>query len=220
MTYLKHLIVLLALPLSAVSPAAGQSAVFDFADPASLTPSLPVPEVKSSIGLDGNTFTCGNITITFEASESGNTHVRLFHSYDAGCDLRLYDGDAMTVATKEPADAIARIEFTGSLSGAATGSSDINLIPSSGSFVWADECWLSGSEPTGRVTLVSDRQSRMTRIEVYLAAEAGVVAGYAMPPASAEYFTITGRRLSGQPSLPGIYLVRQDAVTRKIIISR
>ena len=216
----RHILTLLSLAVSAAALAQEPAAVFDFADPSSLNPSLPVPEKKEWIELNSETFTNGPISLTFHASETGNTHVRLFHSYDAGCDLRLYDGDDMVVTCTDGSRTLDRIVFTGSLSGMASGSSDIVLVPSQGTFVWEEVTWLAGNASLTEVTLVSDRQSRMTRIEVYMTGEAGVPNSDIDMEAPCEYYTITGRRLDSRPVNPGIYLVRQNASTRKIIITK
>lgn len=192
---------------------------FDFSNPESLNPSLAEPQIKEWITLDGAVFTDGAIELSFAASEGGNTHVRLFHSYDAGCDLRLYDGDVMTVNCIDPSLELDHIKFTQSLSGAATGTADINLIPDAGIFVWEDEAWKATSTPVSTLTMESYRQSRITLIEVYLRASSGLDEEAACAGGNDPvFYSITGSRLSGRPSAPGVYIVADGHGTRTVRI--
>jgi hypothetical protein len=111
--------------------------VFDFANPTTLNPAIDTPAQKKDVLLDGRTFTNGDIAVSFQAGETGNTHVRLYGSYDAGCDLRMYDGDSMTVRTLNPSLLLDNIVYEISLSG----TSDVDLDPSVGEYIWEDCTW-------------------------------------------------------------------------------
>lgn len=197
--------------------ASAEDVTFDFHNPASLNPSVNEPGEKSGIDLDGRTFTEGDVSATFSASGIGNTSVRLYHSYDAGIDLRLYDGDALTVSVSGK-KFISRIQFTMSLSGAASGSNDINFIPSTGEFVWEDECWTadSGSKP-GSVELVSALQSRIYTMTVTVE-DASALPEIAKAAGPVRYFNILGYQMSSKPSRPGIYIREAGGVSQKIIL--
>lgn len=186
---------------------------FNFHDTMSLDPAVNEPGEKNGIEVDGMTFTAGDVAVTFTASDYGNTHARLYHSYDAGVDLRLYDGDAMTVSVSG-ASYISKIRFTMSLSGAASGSSDINFVPSTGEFVWEEEAWTpeSGTMPRS-VKLVSAQQSRIYTMTVTTESQTSIREVTA-DPVCREYYSLLGRKYSGTPARPGIYIVNG----RKIIL--
>lgn len=202
-------------------PAAAEvSVTFDFHDTMSLNPTVNEPGEKQGITLDGRTFTAGAVEVSFKANEDGNTQVRLYNSYDAGVDLRLYDGDAMTVAVTGGTQYIKNIKFTMSLSGAASGSNDINFIPSTGDYDWAAETWTPdvGDKP-GSVVLTSAEQSRIYTMTVTLdelAAIAEVEEG-AMP-AVTTYYTLLGKPVSPSALIPGIYIRVCGSETVKTII--
>jgi len=194
---------------------------FDFSDTASLNPSVNEPGLKQEVALDGRTFTEGDVEVGFTAAVDGNTHVRLYHSYDAGVDLRLYDGDAMTVTTTNPAYHIKEISFTMSLSGAATGSADINLIPSTGNFDWAAETWTTDAGGSVQsVILTSAEQSRISAMTVILDEISRITdvedAGSSRTPVY--YYTILGKRIAASSLVPGVYIrVVGDKATKIIV---
>lgn len=216
---MKNLAVIAAMALS-IPAAAEVSVTFDFHDTMSLNPTVNEPGEKQGIALDGRTFTAGVVEVSFKANEDGNTQVRLYNSYDAGVDLRLYDGDAMTVSVTDGSQYLKSIKFTMSLSGAASGSNDINFIPSTGDFDWAAETWTpdEGDKP-GSVVLTSAEQSRIYTMTVTLdelTAIAEVEEG-AMP-AEATYYTLLGRPVSPSRLVPGIYIRVCGPETVKTII--
>lgn len=196
------------------SPAAA-SATFNFADPASLNPALPVPALKEGIDLDGKSFTQGNAGITFRAGTSGNTHVRLYHSYDAGCDVRVYDGETMNVFVTNPAMKITSITFAVSESGDA----NADFSASTGYYDIFDYTWLPDSdEPVREVTLTSALQSRFTAVTVNTDIISGVREISYDRDEPATYFDIEGRRVETSNPAPGFYIrVSADEATKVII---
>lgn len=104
-------IIIIASLLAVCNAYAEQTVMFDFSDTMSLNPSINEPGLKSGVDLDGYKFTEGDVTVEFSASHLGNTSVRLYHSYDAGVDLRLYDGDVMTVTTTADTQYISQLSL-------------------------------------------------------------------------------------------------------------
>ncbi|MDE6276802.1 MAG: chitobiase/beta-hexosaminidase C-terminal domain-containing protein [Muribaculaceae bacterium] len=201
------------------TPAASLESTFDFSQPTSLTPAIAEPAQKESVDLDGRSFSEGDVVVSFKASESGNTHVRLYHSYDAGIDLRLYDGDAMVVRTMNPGFHIKEIRFTMSLSGASTGSGDLNLIPSTGSFDWASETWTpEEGYPEQSVELTSAMQSRIASMTVVLDRSSGLHEILPDHDHEAVYYNIMGRRISAQTLAPGLYIKVAGGETKKVLV--
>ncbi len=194
-------------------------ATFDFSAPATLNPSVAEPAQKESVDLDGRSFSNGDVAVSFTASGSGNTAVRLYHSYDAGIDLRLYDGDAMLVRSLNPSMFIKEIRFTMSLSGASTGSNDINFYPSTGTYDWASETWTPDDDCTdGSVELTSVMQSRIASMTVTLDRTSGLSAVTPDHDHEAVYYNIMGRRISAATLTPGLYIRVQGGKAEKVII--
>lgn len=180
------------------------NAEFNFNNPTTLNPSVEAPAQKESVLLDGRTFTCGDVAVAFHASESGNTHVRLYGSYDAGCDLRIYDGEDMVVESLNPGLYIKSITVETSTSGNA----DVDFVASCGEWLWTDNAWNPGEEKERSVTLTSVQQSRIANMRVVLDninSESGVEAVETDTPAL--YYDLAGRRLAGTPQERGIYIM-------------
>ncbi len=202
--------------LASVSMAASAAeAVFDFANPGTLCPAEAVPALKEAINMDGRAFTDAGVEVSFEATSEGNTHVRLYGSYDAGTDLRLYDGDTMRLRCLDNGTSITGVKVTISLSG---GNSDAWFIPSAGEWIWEQDCWVpaEGEAGVADLVLVSYQQSRITHMTVTTAGSTGV--RVPVPDADCEpiYYTVTGLRVFNPG--PGIYLCRRGSVVKKIVI--
>lgn len=213
---MKHWILICCIMLS--MHALAEEVTFDFHNPASLTPSVNEPGLKSGIELGGMTFTSGTVTVSFTQNETGNTKVRLYHSYDAGVDLRLYDGDVMTISVSGD-QYISQIRFTMSLSGAASGTNDINFIPSTGEFVWEEEAWSpdAGTKPRS-VELTSAEQSRIYTMTVTLEEISALDRMTKVDGTSVSYYSILGHQLPCKPSRRGVYIEVSGGVSRKIIL--
>lgn len=204
----------LLLLLSGSLTASAEVYTFDFHQPETLNPSVAEPAMKEYVLLNGRTFTSGPVEVSFANAESGNTHVRIFHSYDAGIDLRIYDGDAMTVSVPDNM-LLKEVTFTMSLSGNSTGTNDINFIPDSGDFIWEEEKWIPDSDVSS-VELVSAMQSRIYTMTVNVEPCAGISELEAIRP-DARYFNLLGRRVV-KPTIAGIYFEVRNGVTRKVIV--
>lgn len=206
---------------SGISLTAQESPVeitFNFHEPSTLTPSVPELPQKGAYDLDGKSFSEGPVEVSFTASEDGNTHVRLYNSYDAGIDLRVYDGESLTIACTDPAYRLLSAEFTVSLSG---GQADCDFYPSAGEYVWVDNTWLAGDdERVSEVELTSILQSRMTMLVVRVAAE--LTSGNALAVAANEqtvrYADLAGRLYDSLPATAGIYLrISADGAERVVV---
>lgn len=209
---------IIAACLASAATVLAENVVFDFHNPATLNPSIAEPEVKGSVELDGQTFTSANVKVTFAASGENNTRVRIYNSYDAGIDLRLYNNDSMTVSV-DGDSYISKIQFTMSLSGAASGTNDINFIPSTGEFVWEDEAWTPDDDTQPKsVELFSALQSRIYTMTVSVE-PASSIANITAADGPVSYYSIVGHRLPGKPSQPGVYIaVGSNGESRKITL--
>lgn len=178
-------------------------AFFNFNDPQSLQPAVTEPAQSKWVELDGRSFTDADAVITFTAVDDGNTHVRLYHSYDAGCDVRIYDGESLTVSTLNPSMSITRIEFEASESG----TSFVTFDPDCGEMGDWDYVWTPGDDaPVQRVVLTSEQQSRLKSLTVYMALECGIGDIDYDPDTQATYYTITGMRVGATTPVPGLYI--------------
>lgn len=188
------------------NPEATLVSSFDFSRPDCLSPPLEIPDVKESVLLDRRTFTDGDVAVTFFAGNEGNTHVRLYNSYDAGCDLRIYSGDCMTVTSLNPSYSLSKIEFELSESG----SSSISLMPSDGEFDEFGEVWGPTGETVGSVDFTSLFQSRIKSLRITLDAVDGIISVPFDHDLQQVWYTIDGRRVPAGIARPGFY-IRVDA---------
>lgn len=187
---------------------------FNFAQPETLTPSVAAPAQGESILLDGRTFSQGDVSVTFRASESGNTHVRLYGSYDAGCDLRIYDGESMTVRSLNPALKITSIAYDISFSG----TSDVDMNPSVGRYDWLETAWYADDETVTDVTLTSVQQSRMSAMTVVVEPASGVSDISADVSDDYIYVDLSGRRVGSDVLVPGVYIRLCNGRAEKVVV--
>lgn len=192
---------------------------FNFTVPETLNPSIPTPGLKESVPLDGKVFTQGDVSITFHATGTGNTQVRLYGSYDAGCNLRVYDGDSFIVETLEnvlmPDNEliISEISFDVALSGTVP---DVDLIPNVGEYDWMNCIWTPGETDVKKVTFVSNLQSRISNIRVTLTSPSSGISGINPDSKKYSYWTLDGQQIR-TPLLPGLYIVSDGTKVFKII---
>lgn len=195
---------------------ATQTAAFDFSNPSSLNPALEAPGLKEYVNLDGRTFSDGDAAISFTAAGSGN-HVRLYQSYDAGIDVRVYDGESITLRSLNPNMTLLKAEFDISLSGASTGSADVNFDPSAGTYDWLTNTWTAPlEESVSEVTLTSVQQSRFSAVRVFLQRTMGIYGIEIDHDERAAYYTLQGLRVT-HPG-PGIYIRVTPSKAEKVII--
>ncbi|MBD5234498.1 MAG: hypothetical protein HDS65_10035 [Bacteroidales bacterium] len=199
------------------NPEATLESFFNFAAPETLTPSVAAPEPKEYVDLDGRSFSDGDVVITFAATGTGNTHVRLYGSYDAGTDLRIYDGDMVTVRAINPAMAIASVSVTLSTSGT---DADAWFTASDGEWIWERDCWEPTDDyPVNVLDLTSFMQSRISSMSVTLKAVSGVELRGLVTPAEEEVlYDLSGRRV-GKPDA-GFYIRLRGDKAEKIAVRK
>lgn len=187
---------------------------FDFANPESLTPPVAEPALKEGVAVSDITFTEGPVAISFTENPASNTHVRIFHSYNAGCDLRIYDGESMHVTLTEPGYDLQSISFEMSLTGTA---SDIDFAPSTGTYIWEENLWQADSGDTTSLTLTSILQSRTTRMTITLNTSTHInniiVDSEDNSIYGNLYYDLQGRPLNGKPQNPGIYILNGKKIS-------
>lgn len=196
------------------NPQASLTAYFDFSDPKTLNPPLAEPEEKEYVLLDGQVFTDGDAAVCFYAGGEGNTHVRLYHSYDAGCDVRIYQGDRMTVSSLNPDIFIEGIIFEVSESNG----SGISFESSIGEFDYMDYSWRPDEDTADSVEFISLFQSRLKSMTVYMKKNDGVSDLPYDHDVREAWYTIEGFRVPASIARPGFYIRVSDAGTDKIIV--
>ena len=121
--------------------------------------------------------------------------------------------------TSNPSLSIREIRFTMSLSGASTGSNDINLIPSTGEYTWDTETWLPDEgENVQFVDLTSAMQSRIATMTVTLDRTTGISGLRPDHDHEAVFYTIMGRRVSAATLKPGLYIRVRDNKAEKVYV--
>lgn len=188
--------------------------VFDFNNPASLNPAVAVPELKESVSLDKITFTDGAAAVRFDATGTGNTSVRLYNSYDAGCDARIYSGDCLTVSSLNPSYVITSIEFEMSESSG----SDVNFTASEGYFDYMTSTWSAEGDAVDTVEFISVMQSRLKSMTVNLETTNGIENIAIDHDIPQQWYTIQGLRVPASVSRPGLYVRVKPGKTDKIIV--
>lgn len=199
-----------------VRPATDEvTATFDFSNVTSLIPATAEPTRDTPVLLDGLTFTEGPVALSFTAADYGNTHARLYASYDAGTDLRLYDGDIATVTTLVPDYSITAMKATISASGS---NSDVWFVPSQGEWIWEQDSWSpEGLSDITAVDLTSYQQSRLASLSVTLTREgAGIENISAGDTAAPRYYTLTGIPVATPDN--GIYVHIHRGKASRILI--
>lgn len=209
---------MLCLAAVAFGVGAERSVTFDFHNPETLTPNYGTPGLKEGISMDRHYFEADGVRISFEACDYGNTHVRLYGSYDAGTDLRIYDGDMMTVEALNPDEVIKGMSAALSLSGISTGASDINFYARPGEWVWEDDAWYpaDATEPIHSVELTSLMQSRLYSLTVVVDGNTCLNTVAAAQEAEPQWYTIEGRRIAA-PTGSGIYICLRAGRPTKVV---
>ncbi|MCM1068220.1 MAG: hypothetical protein NC418_11675 [Muribaculaceae bacterium] len=207
--------ILTIIALGSVLAASALEATFNFNDPTTLNPAVQPPAQKQSVPMDGRSFTDAGVEVSFEATGEGNTQVRLYGSYDAGPDMRVYDGDTMRLRCLDPDTEITGVKAVISLSGETA---DVWFIPSAGEWVWEEDCWKPSPNagPVTELALVSYQQSRFSFLFVTTEASTGVAAVSVADAAKPEYFTLTGQPVQNPGA--GIYICRRGNEVSKVIV--
>ena len=178
--------------------------VFDFANPETLTPSIVEPPLKEGVSVADITFTEGPVEISFTENSASNTHVRIYHSYDAGCDLRIYDGESIRFSLTDDNFSFDNIVFDMSFSGMQP---DVTLMPDVGSYVWEENTWYAVESDVRSVTLTSFKQSRTPKITVTLNASTSVdKLNDGNADSGTAYYDMWGHRFKEKPTQPGVYI--------------
>jgi hypothetical protein len=125
----------------------------------------------------------------------------------------MYDGDSMTVRTLNPSLLLDNIVYEISLSG----TSDVDLDPSVGEYIWEDCTWTCSGDAVSEVILTSVLQSRMTKMTVTVSPATAVSDLNVENVSAPDYYDLQGRRLSSEPTTRGIYIKVVGSESKKII---
>lgn len=200
---------------SVTDVAGDQVAFFNFNEPGSLNPAIAEPARSEWVDLNGRSFTDTDVALTFAASTTGNTHVRLYHSYDAGCDLRIYDTETITVKVMNPSMHLSRIDFEASESGSV----GLEFEADNGEFDLWEYAWTPAEgETVDQVVLTSFRQSRIKTMTVYLSQNSGVPGLDYDRDEQATYYNINGVRVGAAVPAPGFYIRVTASGATKVIV--
>lgn len=109
----------------------GESVVFDFTNPTSLTPSITPAETGKGVEFDEVTFTNGDVTIK-AVKNSATTKVRIWTKNNGTTEFRSYNGSIITISGK----GLTKIVFDGAKIS--------SMSPDSGSF--SDGVWTGNAD--------------------------------------------------------------------------
>lgn len=159
-----------------VTPPTGDAAVFNFTDPASLSPAQQTPGegADGAINVSGVKFTSGDVTVSFDVP-SGKTDTRLY-LYKNATELRLYKETSMTVAV--PSGVITGIEFEVSYD------DNINATPSAGTITTGKPTTWTGEAQS--VTFSWTATSKINKMTVTYKSEGGDTPNPPTPPTGDE----------------------------------
>lgn len=198
-----------------------RSAMFDFTNPATLSPAPEVPtssktQIKLNEKNNNNVFVSNAISLAFgDGTNENNSPVIIYPTAAAtkgNIEARIYQNNTMTFTGNQVK--ITKITFT-----QREGSTDW------AGFTTTPEATVDGLEFTfnnvGEVVFTSTKTSRFGTIEVAYAADtlAGIEGiGADNSDAPVEYFNLQGIRVSASNLTPGIYVRRQGSSVVKVLV--
>lgn len=190
------------------------TAVFDWSKPESLDPAFRGPESGDKIGvnLDGAVFTSRGVKFRVDDSRvsEGSRKARFYWAYlTDGIELRAYM-DTDIIITAPEGMAIQSVSFTG-----PQADSD-SLTPCDTSGAWSGATWTAGTDAS-EVSFYVPVRCELTTTAVTCKAW-NAVGSIAADPQPGQWYDLSGRPVTGRPSVPGVYLLRRGtSVTRHLV---
>lgn len=213
-----------------VLPEGAVTDVFDFGNPATLTPAVEAPEEGNGVDVNGKTFTAAKgvtIAVAEEGGEGANqTKPRIWNSSGANAgkmDFRIYNGWSFTVTAPE-GYLLSAIEMTRYTSQAFNLNASVGEVTVNGDMAsWempAAAPAAEATEATGKsVTFTATATNNIQTMKVIVVPDGqsgieSVVAGDEDAPV--EYYNLQGVRVANPTA--GLYIVKQGSKVSKAII--
>lgn len=213
-----------------VLPEGAVTDVFNFGDPATLTPAVEAPEEGNGVDVNGKTFTAAKgvtIAVAEEGGEGANqTKPRIWNSSGANAgkmDFRIYNGWSFTVTAPE-GYLLSAIEMTRYTSQAFKLNASVGQVTANGDMAsWempAAAPAAEATEATGKsVTFTATATNNIQTMKVIVVPDGqsgieSVVAGDEDAPV--EYYNLQGVRVANPTA--GLYIVKQGSKVSKAII--
>ncbi|MCM1448781.1 MAG: chitobiase/beta-hexosaminidase C-terminal domain-containing protein [Clostridiales bacterium] len=209
-------------------------AMFDFTQPATLTPSLPANKDAEGLEVTGDNkqyivtgmnFTSGSVIVT---NTKGSTDAKEYYQSGGAIQLRLYNGGATTVSSADPENPITKIVFT--YNNGATSYSKVTA-PAVGTFdkgTWTGEATsvtfaCTGTQQINKIEVTCKNDMKeMAAAPIFSVAagevEAGTKVGISTATEGASiYFTTDGTEPTTSSTLYSSPIVINETTTVKAI---
>lgn len=211
-----------------------KTAVFNFSDPTTLSPSVTPAEAGTQGGsgngvdVDGMLFTAGDVTLRV-GEKVGSTAARIFTSAAASSygaiDFRMYTGELITIGVDEKEYHIISIEFT-------KAGGNFDMTPSSGTLnkngnnaTWdptstsEEEVMTLSDENISNVDFIAEKTTRISTVTVKYEEGAGILTGIEQISSDLEaapvYYNLQGVRVANPEK--GIYIVVKGSKSSKVL---
>lgn len=191
-------------------------AVFNWADPSSLSPAFPAPNASNRYGeyISKVNFTADGVTLFIDddAVKESSQKARFLYGYVTQCvEMRAYAGSDIVIEAPENMT-VTRVQFEGA-------KADENYLTSyDAASTWSGQEWTPSTSASAARFYVA-ATINCTRITVVCTEDAGVEAVEADARAAEEtWYNLQGVRLDKMPIAPGVYVRSKGAKACKMIV--
>ena len=204
--------------LAAVCVSAQESVtgIFNWYDPESLTPAYSAPTDADRYGeYVGNVdFTDNGVTVRIyddNVSQQSQKARFLYGYLTQTVELRVY-GDSEILVTAPEGYVVQRVAFEGA---------EVDgyyLVAEDPQSTFDGQTWTAATAGREASFIVDARRTSITSMTVTCQQAAGVADLTADDNEPAIWYTLTGLRLQGQPTVPGMYICRRGDLTRTVAV--
>ncbi|MDE6397634.1 MAG: hypothetical protein K2K84_10220 [Muribaculaceae bacterium] len=202
--------------VTALFPASAQTVVFNWSDPASLTPSFEAPTSANRYGpYIGETIFTTTEGISLDIDDSDvkelSQKARFLYGYlTEEVELRVYPNSTITISVPE-GKTIVSVSFTGAKA------DDSYLTYTGDKGILKGNTWTSSGGIVPSVGFAITTTINCTSTTVVIGDAAGIN-DVTIDEDNVIWFGTDGTRYSGRPKVPGVYIRQNNAKSSKILI--